>query len=110
MDNIEMLDDREILLELLEEKRQRDSQKAIKKYILIGILVFIVISLIITIPKIIDMYNKYNQAMKYFDTIYNEAQSMMKKIEKLDFKQIEESLSGINNIVNVLNGLLGGGF
>lgn len=111
MDNIEELQDHEILMELLQEKRERDNQKRTQTIIMWIIIAAVAIALAICIPKVIDMYHRYNQAMKYIDTVYTQVEDVLntysgtfEKVAKLDVDGLVKTLNEISSIFNSIFG------
>ena len=112
MDNYEELQDHEILMELLRDKRERDAQKRTKTVIMFVILAVAAIALAICIPKVIDMYRKYNQAMKYIDTLYNQVEDVLETykgtFEKVAQLDVESVVKTLNEVSAFFNSIFGG--
>lgn len=112
MDNVEELQDHEILMELLQEKRDRDNQKRVQTIIMWVIIAAFAIACAIAIPKMITAYRQYNEAMKMIKTVYGQFEEIvannkgnLEKIAEIDFDSLVKS---INDITSFISNIFGG--
>ncbi|MBR2826685.1 MAG: hypothetical protein IKE78_04165 [Erysipelotrichaceae bacterium] len=115
MDNYEELQDHEILLELLREKRERAAQQRTRTIIVFVLVACLAIALAICIPKVLEMYRQYNQAMKYIDTVYGQVEDVIKtysgtfeKVAQLDVENVVKTLNDVSAFINSIFGGLSG--
>ena len=111
MDNYEELQDHEILLELLREKRERAAQQRTRTIIVFVLVACLAIALAICIPKVLEMYRQYNQAMKYIDTVYGQVEDVIKtysgtfeKVAQLDVENVVKTLNDVSAFINSIFG------
>ena len=99
--------DHELLMELIEEKRKLEKIRKIKIIIWCVILALIIAGLSVVVPKIIEMYKSYQEAMKELNQILQQAQAISEELEKVDFTQYEELFKNLNGLSQYLPGLFG---
>ena len=99
MKKIEEMTDHELLMELVAEKRQRDAQKKIKIAIWIAATILILYLLWIYVPKIIEIYNKWN-AM--FEQIQSTGQKIDSVVEDIKNGPLQTVQNGIDSIAGFL--------
>ena len=99
--------DHELLMELIEEKRKVEKIRKIKLIIWCVILALIIAGLSVVIPKIIEMYKAYQEAMKELNQILQQAQAISEELEKVDFSQYEELFKNLSGLSQYLPGLFG---
>ena len=99
--------DHELLMELIEEKRKLEKIRKIKIIIWCVILALIIAGLSVVVPKIIEMYKSYQEAMKELNQILQQAQAISEELEKVDFTQYEELFKNLSGLSQYLPGLFG---
>lgn len=99
--------DHELLMELIEEKRKLEKIRKIKLIIWCVILALIIAGLSVVVPKIIEMYKSYQEAMKELNQILQQAQAISEELEKVDFTQYEELFKNLSGLSQYLPGLFG---
>ena len=97
--------DHELLMELIEEKRKLEKIRKIKLIIWCVILALIIAGLSVVVPKVIEMYKSYQEAMKELNQILQQAQAISEELEKVDFSQYEELFKNLNGLSQYLPGL-----
>lgn len=99
--------DHELLMELIEEKRKLEKIRKIKLIIWCVILALIIAGLSVVVPKVIEMYKSYQEAMKELNQILQQAQAISEELEKVDFTQYEELFKNLSGLSQYLPGLFG---
>lgn len=129
MDDIErMQQDHEILLELLEDKRKRDTADRIKMIITLAIAGIFLLGLLGIVPKVIAMYKSYKQIVGYVEDmhrqvtnafttygatlqkvgdVFNTYSETFNELAKIDFKGIEEALKNAEKLFKAVGSLFG---
>ena len=127
-DNERLQQDHEILLELLEDKRNRDRKDRIRTIITLFVAGIFLLGLLAVVPKVISMYKSYKQIVGYveemhrqvsnaFSTygatlqkvgdVFNTYSSTFEEIAKIDFKGIEETLKNAEKMFKAVGSLFG---
>ncbi|MBR3296309.1 MAG: hypothetical protein IKI65_00550, partial [Firmicutes bacterium] len=64
----ELMSDRELLLELVREKRRQDKVRVIKYTVWAVVLIALIVLAAVYVPKIVALYNYANQALQEVDS------------------------------------------
>ncbi len=101
MKKIEEMSDREILEELLKDKRRND----IISYIRLGILAVVIIAIIIIantyVPKIIEFSNRLNSLLGELETTGNMVQEIAENIDVETIDSLKDMIAKIQGLLNM---------
>lgn len=112
--NVYVAMDHEILMELLDEKRERDRRAKMKRVAKIIIACLVIIAIGISIPRILEMYHTYTDTMKNINTLTAEVDGMIntysgtiQKISEIDLDSIMDTLTKANNLLTAIGSFFG---
>ena len=103
MKDYNSMTDHEILMELLQDKRRNDRNRYIK-YALIGIIALLVVgALMVYIPKIVAIINKYNEIMDKLNQIDTHIDTIFDKFDFNALEDIKELMSKIQTLISKIS-------
>ena len=102
MKNIEEMTDHELLMELVAEKRQRDVQKKIRIAIWIAIGILIIYLLWIYVPKIIEIYNKWDAMFEQIQSTGQKVDGVVEDIKNGPLKSLQSGIDSISGFLKKL--------
>lgn len=93
------MSDHELLMELLEDKRKRDHQDQIHRYLLIAKWIVIAILAIIILPKIYHLYVNINSTLQSIQNYQQQLSDTFGNLSELDinFSEMSEQINQIQN-------------
>jgi len=105
MRKVEEMSERELLMELVEEKRNRDKLQILGFAIMAALVLIIIVALFIYVPKIINVINEFN---KISGQISELSESIKKiptdfNIDTDKFSDLMEQLQGIFKMFGLAN-------
>jgi len=106
MKDMQEMTDRELLMELLEDKRRQEKERKVKYWVLAAVVLVIAVLLVIYIPKAAAFFDNVNRTMAMMETEVDNIKvsfdSAMQKIDELensglaDLAELSEQLKGID--------------
>ena len=109
----ELMSDRELLLELVSEKRRQDKVRVIKYIVWAVVLIALIVLAAVYVPKIVALYNYANQALQEVDSTMSEVDGTMQEINdtliklNTDYDSLKSNgLDILQDATDTVNGLI----
>ena len=104
---LEEMNDHELLMELIEEKRRNQKIRYIKYGILAVAVIVIAIIVSSWIPKIREAIETYNTVMKQVDSATGKINEFMGKIDFSVLEELETTMGDVQDLMGKLQTILG---
>ena len=104
---LEEMNDHELLMELIEEKRRNQKIRCIKYGILAVAVIAIAIIVSSLIPKIREAIETYNTVMKQVDSATGKINEFMGKIDFSVLEELETTMGDVQDLMGKLQTILG---
>lgn len=105
MNELEQMSDRELLLELVAEKRRLERWDKVRQIIILILLIGIVIALAIYIPKILQFIEEYNQFMQQMHEMSESLQTISNTLNSLQLQEYSGDINGLMEFLKQFSNL-----
>ena len=101
MNKIEEMSDRELLVELLKEKRRNQVLRYIGLAILLAAVVYVYVQVTKYIPMIKDFVDRSNKLMSELDETSNQINGMIDSLNDGTIEKLKEMIDKLNELMKI---------
>jgi predicted PurR-regulated permease PerM len=106
MKRIEDMTEREMLMELMAEKRLQDRLRAVKIAFWIAVILLLVWLGFTYVPRIIDVYNKWNDVLQQIQETGNKVNGVVDEIKSGPLQSIQSGIDSVKSGVESVKSFL----
>ena len=101
--NTEMMSDHELLAELVEMNRKKQTMNMIMLVLGIIALAAVIITAVIMVPKMTASLNSINTSMETVDKLAAEIETSLTEVDKIDFDTLNSAITDFSKVVGALS-------
>ncbi len=102
MKNVEEMTDRELLMELVREKRLQQNLRRIKIVIAAVIIIAVIWLLAIYVPRMIEAYNRLNSVLQQIQDTGNKVSGIVEEVKNGPLQTIQNGIDSIGGFLKKL--------
>jgi hypothetical protein len=99
----EMMSDHELLAELVEMNRKKQTMNMIMVVLGIIALAAVIISSVIMIPRVIKSMESVNTSMETVNRLAAEIETSLTEVDKIDFDTLNNAITDFSKVVGALS-------
>ena len=103
---VESMDERELLEELVRQGQRREKAELVKIGILAALLLTIVVLAIVLIPKILTPMQQIGQSMEQVEEAAKEAERILSSIDENTTDQLKQAIEGLNEATQQIRAMV----
>lgn len=101
--NSEMMSDHELLAELVEMNRKKQTMNMIMLVLGVIALAAVIITAVIMVPRMIQSLNSINTSMETVDKLAAEIETSLTEVDKIDFDTLNSAITDFSKVVGALS-------
>ena len=101
--NTEMMSDLELLAELVEMNRKKQTMNMIMLVLGVIALAAVIITAVIMVPRMIQSLNSINTSMETVDKLAAEIETSLTEVDKIDFDTLNSAITDFSKVVGALS-------
>ncbi len=101
--NTEMMSDHELLAELVEMNRKKQTMNMIMLVLGVIALAAVIITAVIMVPRMIQSLNSINTSMETVDKLAAEIETSLTEVDKIDFDTLNSAITDFSKVVGALS-------
>jgi len=101
--NTEMMSDHELLAELVEMNRKKQTMNMIMLVLGVVALAAVIITAVIMVPRMIQSLNSINTSMETVDKLAAEIETSLTEVDKIDFDTLNSAITDFSKVVGALS-------
>lgn len=101
--NTEMMSDHELLAELVEMNRKKQTMNMIMLVLGVIALAAVIITAVIMAPRMIQSLNSINTSMETVDKLAAEIETSLTEVDKIDFDTLNSAITDFSKVVGALS-------
>ncbi len=101
--NTEMMSDHELLAELVEMNRKKQTMNMIMLVLGVIALAAVIITAVIMVPRMIQSLNSINSSMETVDKLAAEIETSLTEVDKIDFDTLNSAITDFSKVVGALS-------
>ena len=102
MKNIEQMTDHEMIVELMKDKRKRDSLRTVKTICIIAVVAVLAVGAVMYVPKIISVINEAKGLMVKVNELSDKAGGVFDKLGDGTIEQLKSMIESLSSFLGKL--------